>query len=359
VSAPTPPSARLESLDVLRGAALLGVFVENAQHFFAPTYRALVARADAGFADHAALWLIQLALENKIYALFALLFGYGIALQMARAGPGFVALHVWRMGSLLLIGMFHEALLWSGDILATYALLGLLLLPFRALPLRKLALTAALALAAPTLLLAAITAATPVFATGEAASARVAADVVAFGYPLRQALFAFAMFLLGLAAARARGQADDPLPALRRGLPWLFAAGGVASLAHVALVDLSGASSVSWTAVAAEALVAIAGPALAFGYAAALLRALERPRWQRALRPLAAVGRLSLTNYLMQSFIGVLLFARLGEIPPPLGVALSCAVFGLQVAASLAWLRRFRFGPAEWLWRALSYGRLP
>jgi uncharacterized protein len=358
VSAPTPPSARLESLDVLRGAALLGVFVENAQHFFAPTYRASVAQPAAGFADHATLWLIQIVLEHKLYALFALLFGYGIALQMARAGPGFVALHVWRMGGLLLIGMFHEALLWSGDILATYALLGLLLLPFHGLPLRTLVFTAAFALAAPTLALAALTVATPVFAAG-AERARVAADVVAFGYPLRQALFAFAMFLLGLAAARARGQADDPLPALRRALPWLFALGGVASLAHVALVDLSGASSVSWTAVAAEALVAIAGPALAFAYAGALLRALERPRWQRALRPLAAAGRLSLTNYLMQSAIGVLLFARLGEIPPPLGVALSGAVFGLQVAASVAWLRRFRFGPAEWLWRALSYGRLP
>ena len=72
VSAPTEPRARLESLDVLRGVALLGVFVENAQHFFSPTYRELVARPGAGLADHAALWLIQIAFENKIYALFAL-----------------------------------------------------------------------------------------------------------------------------------------------------------------------------------------------------------------------------------------------------------------------------------------------
>ena len=190
------------------------------------------------------------------------------------------------------------------------------------------------------------------------ASARVAADVVAFGYPLRQALFAFAMFLLGLAAARARGRRT--IRCRRCGAaPVLIAVGSVASLAHVALVDLSGASSVSWTAVSAEALVALAGPALALGYAAALLRALERPRWQRALRPLAAAGRLSLTNYLMQSMIGVLLLSRLGEVPPPLGVALSCAIYALQVAASVAWLARFRFGPAEWAWRALSYGRLP
>ena len=359
MSAPTPPQARLASLDALRGAALLGVFVENAQHFFVPSYRALVARPDAGLADHAALWLIQIFLENKVYALFALLFGYGIGLQMVRAGAGFVALHVWRMGSLLLIGMFHEALLWSGDILATYALLGLLLLPLRGLSLRALARGAASVLALPTLALAAVTLAAPRLAPGAAEGARVATAVVELGYPFRQACFAFAMFLLGLAAARARGSADDPLPALARRLPWLLASGLAGSLAFVALIDLSGASIVSPTAVLAEALVAFAGPALALAWAALLLRALERPGWRRALAPLAAAGRLSLTNYLMQSLIGVVLLARLGEVPPPVGILLCCAIFGAQVAASVAWLARFRFGPVEWLWRALSYGRLP
>lgn len=359
MSAPTPPGTRLASLDALRGTALLGVFVENAQHFFVPGYRALVARPDAGVADHAALWLIQIFLENKVYALFALLFGYGIGLQLARAGPGFVALHVWRMGILLLIGMFHEALLWSGDILATYALLGLLLLPFRALSLRALARAAALVLLLPTLALAVVTLAAPQLAPGAAESARVAAAVVAFGYPFRQACFAFAMFLLGLGAARARGSAQDPLPALGRRLPGLLAGGLAGSFAFVALIDLSGASIVSPTALLAEALVALAGPALALAYAAGLLRAFERPRWRFALAPLAAAGRLSLTNYLMQSLIGVTLLARLGVIEPPLGILLSLAIYALQVAASVGWLARFRFGPAEWLWRALSYGKLP
>ena len=83
---PTDPAARLQSLDVLRGAALLGVLVENAQHFFSPSYRELVALPGARLADQAAVWLIEVACENKVYALFALLFGYGIALQMARTG---------------------------------------------------------------------------------------------------------------------------------------------------------------------------------------------------------------------------------------------------------------------------------
>ena len=359
MSSPTEPSARLESLDALRGAALLGVFVENAQHFFSPTYRELVARPGAGLADSTALWLIQIFCENKVYALFALLFGYGIALQMARTGPRFVALHVWRMAILFLIGLFHQALLWSGDILATYAILGLLLLPLRERATRVLEGAACVALATPTLVLAAITAAAPALASGVLASAGVTTAFVEFSYPGRQALFAFAMFLLGLVAGRARGRADDPVRALRRHLPVLMAVGIAGSFAHVALVNLSGASIVSWTGVLAEALIAIAGPALALAYAMLVLRALERPRWQRALAPLAAAGRLSLTNYLMQSLMGVALLGRLGEIHLPAAIALTCALYGLQVAASGWWLARFRFGPVEWLWRALSYGRLP
>ena len=263
------------------------------------------------------------------------------------------------MGILFLIGLFHQTYLWSGDILATYAVLGVLLLPFRARPMRVLERAAWLALATPTLALAAVTALASWQVMGAAAGARAAVTVVEIGYPVRQFLLAFAMFLLGLAAGRARGEVGDPVRVLLRHLPLLAAVGIAGSLAHVALVDLSGASIVSWTAVLAEALVALAGPALALAYAALLLRALDRPRWRRALTPLAAAGRLSLTNYLMQSLIGTFVLARLGEIQPPVGIAIACAVYALQVLASNWWLAYFRFGPVEWLWRALSYGRLP
>ena len=272
---------------------------------------------------------------------------------MARLGPRATTLHLWRMGILFLIGVFHQAYLWSGDILATYAVLGVLLLPFRRLATRTLARASALALAAPTLGLAAL------MATGAGANARAAESVLAAGYPARQALFAFAMFLLGLAAGRAGGEAGDPARAFERRLPALLGVGIVGSIAYVALVDLSGATVLSWTAVLAEALIAIAAPALALGYAALLLRLLARPGWRRALAPLAAAGRLSLSNYLTQSLIGAFLLVRLGVIHPPLGIAISCAVFALQVLVSRWWLAYFRFGPAEWLWRALSYGKLP
>lgn len=318
-----------------------------------------MARPDAGLADHAGLWLVQVACENKVYALFALLFGAGIALQRARSGERFVALHCWRMGALFLIGVFHLTVLWSGDILATYALLGIVLLPFRARPARTLVRAALVTLALPTLALAGIELATAAFAQGAAQRLRVASVVTEAGYPARQACFAFAMFLLGLAAARERSVLDAAQRALQRRLPLLLALGLAGSVAHVALVDLSGASVVSWTAALAEALAAVSGPGLALAWAALLLRALERPGLRRALAPLAAAGRLSLTNYLLQSVLGVTLLAKLGSVHPPAGIALASLLFAVQVAASRLWAAYFRFGPVEWLWRALSYGRLP
>jgi uncharacterized protein len=262
------------------------------------------------------------------------------------------------MSILFLIGLFHQAFLWSGDILATYAVLGVLLLLFRARRARVLVRAAGLVLATPTLALTALVGWASWLAPA-AAGARVALLVSELRYPMRQAFFAFAMLLLGFAAGRARGEADDPLLGLRRQLPLLSAVGIAGSLAFVALDGRAGARVLSWTAVLAESLIALAAPALALAYAALLLRALERPRWQRALAPLAAAGRLSLTNYLLQSLIGGVLLARLGAIHPPVGIAIACAIFALQVAASGWWLAYFRFGPVEWLWRALSYGKPP
>jgi uncharacterized protein len=270
-----------------------------------------------------------------------------------------VTLHVWRMGILLLIGLFHQSLLWEGDILATYALLGLLLLAFQARPARDLERAAGVAFALPTLALAALTALAPGLAGGEGGRARLALSVVEFGYPVRQACYAFAMFLLGLAAGRDPGAGERAREALRRRLSLLLGLGVAGSLAAVTLASRSQASAVSWTAVAVEALVALSGPALALAYAGLLLRALERPGLRRALAPLAAAGRLSLTLYLLQSVLGVALLSRLGEVRPLAGIALTCLLFGLQVAASRAWLACFRFGPVEWLWRAATYGRLP
>src|SRR5215813_11983096 len=100
---------------------------------------------------------------------------------------------------------------------------------------------------------------------------------------------------------------------------------------------------------------------LAAFYASLILLLWQRSSWRRWLAPLAAVGRMALSNYLLQAVIVVPVCLGLGlfdRVTPSLGVLLALAVWSAQVPASVWWLRRFRFGPAEWLWRSLTYGRL-
>ena len=107
----------------------------------------------------------------------------------------------------------------------------------------------------------------------------------------------------------------------------------------------------------------VGAPALSFFYASAILLLFQRTAWQRHLAPLAAVGRTALSNYLLQSVICTTIFysygfGLYGRIGQPAGVALTFLIFALQIPVSVWWLRHFRFGPVEWLWRTLTYGKL-
>jgi uncharacterized protein len=350
---PTPPAQRDAAIDALRGAALLGVLVENLQHFASPTYAELVAGASATAWDRLGLAAIRLLCDNKVYLLFAFLFGYGIALQMlrdARAGAGFVALHLWRMALLLLIGV-GNLLLWSGDILSTYAVLGALLLPLRRRSDAALLRTAGACLLLPGLALSGAAAAAALHPEARAALGAAAAEAI---YPGRQTCFAFARFALGLSAGRRRLLSDPGfLERAARALPWALGVGLSGNLAFAA-IEATAPAPLGAAALAREATLAVAAPALAFAYAVAFLRWARRTRRGAAL---AAVGRTTLSNYLLQSALGTGLVARLGPIHPPAGLLLALAIFALQALASALWLARFRFGPLEWLWRSLAYGR--
>ena len=118
-------------IDVLRGFALLGILVVNMAAFRAPP---VFGEADAGALDRVATFLIAFGFEQKFYVLFSFLFGYGLSEQMARAaarGARFIPRFLRRLLGLFLIGLAHALLLFTGDILVTYALLGVVLLLMR------------------------------------------------------------------------------------------------------------------------------------------------------------------------------------------------------------------------------------
>ncbi|MDT8440020.1 MAG: DUF418 domain-containing protein, partial [Wenzhouxiangellaceae bacterium] len=122
--------------------------------------------------------------------------------------------------------------------------------------------------------------------------------------------------------------------------------------------DLFQSSNQYWRRVAQT----LGAPALMLFYVSTIVLLWQRPAWQERLAPLAPVGRMALTNYLLQSVAGTLVFYGYGlglinRIGPTTGFLLSLGFFLLQVRFSRWWLARFRFGPAEWLWRTLTYGR--
>jgi uncharacterized protein len=399
---PIAPGERLPVIDVLRGVAILGILIVNMDAYAWPLALPRLGWADsAGWADRLAGAFIRLAAEGKFYPLFSLLFGFGLAVQMARAearGVAFARLYERRLLALLGIGLAHALLVWYGDILVTYAILGFPLLALRHRRPGTLLVWAAacwlLPVALDGLVLAALRGSLPAGAGAvleRIAAVRAADDLSAAARSMQsygrgsfaqifqqrlddvKALYLagsvsiptiFAMFVLGLWAGRRRifDDLSASAPLFARVLIWGFVVGGAGNLAYVLAHDLPGGGlAADFVAGAAHALTA---PVLTLGYVALVARLMTAPAWQRRLRPLEAVGRMALSNYLSQSVIcttifygyGLGLYGRIGLAE---GVALAVVIYAAQVAWSTWWMRRFRYGPVEWLWRALTYGHRP
>ncbi|MBI4634772.1 MAG: DUF418 domain-containing protein [Candidatus Rokubacteria bacterium] len=400
---PIPPRERIDLLDVLRGGAVFGILLVNMAYFSMPIYLADtdVLRWWTGGADRAAVRVIRLLFEGKFYLLFSFLFGVGMAMQMARARPAgarFVALWTRRMLLLLVFGAAHALLLSAIDVLALYALLGLVLLVARAASDRKLLLGTVLCFGLAFLANDEwLTLAELAFDPGAAERIREeeAASEARYAALTEQAIHAYAegglgeivaqrvrdlgfyyvgvvawgptvlgMFFVGLSVGR-RGVLGDVSawePILRR-VMWCGLGVGLAG--NLVAVVTREASSADWRSVI-EPVKAVAfgigAPALSAFYVAATGLLLRRPAWRRRLAPLAAVGRMALSNYLLQSLVCTTIFysyglGLYGRVGPAAGAGLSAVVFAAEVAASVWWLGRFRFGPMEWLWRSLTYGR--
>lgn len=401
--APVAAGERLQALDVLRGFALLGILPMNIEGLAGPLFASVQGLDPAlSGADRWADALVYLLVQGKFYPLFALLFGAGFRLMSERAlaaGRPFAALHLRRSLALLGIGLAHALLVWSGDILVSYALLALLLLPFRYAPAPGLAALAVLALLAhPVLTLALGAFGTAVQADPAAAVewnrafAEQAETVAALAEAQRQAygeggfaqatlqrwrdlgfllqglplngLPIFGMFLLG-AAFVAGGAFADPAAHARlfAALRWIaLPLGAGAMLASFGLMPTLDPGRLDLESGAASALGMLGGLLMALGYLALVVRGLQSPRWQRALAWLAPVGRMSLSNYLLQSLVCTLLFYGYGlggfeRLPRFWQLPFVLVLFAAQVGFSAWWLARFRYGPMEWAWRSLTYLR--
>ncbi|HEX4638576.1 MAG TPA: DUF418 domain-containing protein [Chthoniobacterales bacterium] len=375
---PEPGAERLEHIDALRGFALAAVLLVHLPDFSLYAFLTPDAQASLPTAswDNWIAPLFVILLKRKALTIFTLLFGVSFALQLKRteSSSRFSGYFVRRLCVLLVIGIVHS-IFYYGDILRYYAVMGLFLLPAKRLPPRPLALIGIVIALFPWALFDSFN---PFLnRDAEVWKQLVAATLAAFAGPnlveMLKANFrydwctlandwTFPLALLGrlfIGAAIGRSAALARPKEHARTWFWLLLVTmpvGIGLTAFASFADerivpqmlrpsLHGATSLS----------------LALAYIAIFVLIFQLPAWQRRLSPLVAVGRMALTNYLLQTLIAILLFYGVGfGLGPRFGLIgtlpFFAAIFSLQIIFSQRWLSHFQFGPVEWIWRCLSYG---
>ena len=395
---PVSSRERIEILDVLRGLAVCGILIGNVQWFSGYGFMPPALEAQTPVYDQVTHFLVHFFVEGKFYSIFSFLFGFGFALQIARAeerGDSHASLFKRRLFWLLIIGLLHAYLLWYGDILSVYALMGFILVLFRRKSNESLLKWTFVLTAVPIATYILLYIAFALLAPAGAASGFEAAQLdmwssnlenvrhgsywqILTGYN-RQTIVGrylglifqmrlpkiLAMFLLGMYTYR-RGifqNLSEHQGLIRR------------VLIYGAVFGLIGNISMAWLAgneapfpPSLAGLLGVIGYAFGVPAMALWIIAFIATVWQRndasrqVLKILAPVGRMALTNYLLQTIIcvtifygyGFGLFGRFGALRSTL---IALAIFLFQIAFSTIWLKYFAYGPMEWIWRQLTYRR--
>jgi uncharacterized protein len=390
--APVSPRERVATLDVLRGFAMLGVLLANLFELYSLRFTLTAAAPPGDALDRLARSFLGVVVSGKAQTLLTFLFGFGFAVQLLRAqarNERVMPVYLRRVLALLILGWLHVVLLSWVDVTWGYALTAFFLLPFVRCSNR----TRLIVAVACTVIPAVIYAIPQVHLTLHALlfdrprGAYIADYAVAVHGGDRLAIvhahatlallwtlgggvawylpWLLGRFLLGyIAGAQHWFDRDgaDRLPLFHR----LFAYGALVALPAIALGVLArvGVFGRDYGLPVRMLLDVIAQLGLlgqVAMYVAIVVLLMQRPTWRRALLVLAPVGRMPLTTYWMQSLICTTLFYGWGlhwSTPPPAAsLGLGFAIFTVQIVFSHLWLRWFRFGPAEWVWRSVVYWR--
>ena len=394
---PVKTSERFIILDALRGFALLGICMANFPEFSLYTFLSPEAAASMPTAvqDKITRYLLYIFVDGKFYTLFSLLFGIGFSIiirNAERKGVNGFRIFYRRMGMLMLFGLLHLMFIWSGDILLLYALLGMLLPFFRQMPDKKLLGWALFFLILPigVDLVCEITRtnlALPFIRLQETYCAEYGINGTNFAYWLHDAedygtVFQFlvqgacvrmqefiignryfkvlGLFLVGFYIGRNRIYAD--LEGRKTLLVKVCRLGLIIGLPCSLLYAWSSMGGHPLSDTLHSLFYFISVYPLGFAYAAGLCLLYLRVKSLSIWKWLAAPGRMALTNYIGQSVIGMFLFYGIGlGWGSTIGLlqteVIVLAVFLFQMLFSRLWLSGFKFGPLEWIWRMLTYGK--
>ncbi|RSM97626.1 DUF418 domain-containing protein [Nonomuraea sp. WAC 01424] len=377
----TTLAGRVQEVDAVRGFALAGILVANIGFLADPGY---ALSGTMPVPDGPVALAVTAFVLTKFYIVFSFLFGYSFTLQMRaaeRAGASVRARTLRRCLALFVIGLAHGLLLWVGDILTLYAVLGGGLVALRGLRPRTAVIAGSAIIGVLTLLwlaLAWLTTLDPAAGQPVPADPAEAARVLALAtggpldfltmqtelYPplvtmiwIFQGPTALAMFLFGLAAGKSgllEGLASRSRLLSR--VQWIgFGAGLPGGLLYAWSASRGGAVELIGNAVNT-----ITSILLAAAYVATLLRVIDR--FPAAGRVLAAPGRVAASNYVGQSLLIALVFtgyglALAGRLSPLAVMGVALVIYTVLVWASGRWLRTHRHGPVEYVLRRITHWR--
>ena len=396
---PIEAKERIYTLDVIRGFALLGIFIMN-MPWFNTSFYVEYAGTDLYPAayDEWAETLRDVFFSGKFNSMFSMLFAIGFILQLdrleARDPEHAKSIYLKRIFWLFVFGAIHMCIFWTGDVLHVYALLGLVLLALRRAPEKLLWTLFALCLVFPMAMgLYRMMVFTPEYREYVVAVSKTweASNNAAYGhgswlaaarehsretfilytepFMLRGMLgfyvAVFSTMLLGLMLGRRKffQNSGQHLPFVKR-MQWSMLALGIVTGVIFGVWEATTTDFVTPTPfrLVAGLCYVVCRVATMIFYVATIVRCVHNDSWRSRLAPMATAGRMPLTNYLMQTLLATFIFYGWGlgfwnRVGPALDLVIAFAIFFVvQVPLSKWWLSRFELGPMEWLWRKLTYG---
>jgi len=392
VLSPTTAGERIEMIDALRGFALTGVCLGNFALFSFYFCLNNEQKAELPFPliNQIISYLIYYFVDMKFWTLFTIMFGFGTSIFISRANglnKNGKALYIRRLLILIIIGLIHGIFFWFGDILTEYAIAGFILLWFCNKKNESLAVWGIILGAIIPLILKIIYQflllpnTTDVFdnlstLTMDAYSSSSFGKIVNANLVNIKTYSLYVWFLLIAAVGRfmigfwigqtgRMYQMENHIAFFRKtmrisariGFPVMF----ITIVARI-LIDAEILSPKSdWESI--TALLEIASLAMGIFYAIKFAFLYQNKKWKRRLSVFKEMGKMALTNYLMQTIINILIFNGIGfglagKIGPSIYTPIFVSMMILQIFFSRWWLSKYQFGPAEWIWKSLTYKRL-
>ncbi|MFB5664160.1 DUF418 domain-containing protein [Alteribacillus sp. HJP-4] len=397
-AAPATGKERIETLDIVRGIALLGILLANMVSFKSPIFQNQSLPSELGvlppgIINQISVLFLDLFITGKFYPLFSFLFGLGFYLfysRLVEKGLQAAALFKNRMAFLLGLGLFHLILLWSGDILHTYAVAGFFLLLFIGRSTKTILSWSIGLITFSAVIVGGLTTAGNLLLTSQSGSTyesqaqqTISEAETAYNSGSFTELFMFRLtdeipvilgnifftvpnvlgiFLIGLYVGK-KGWITHSVDHLKtwRKIQLYTMVPGIAAAIIFALFTNNLVPFPTWlTSGLAEGLNIVGGPLLMLFYMATAMLFFQKQNRIRLAQPLASVGKMALTNYLLQTILCIMIFygfglGLYGAIDAATGILITIIIFAAQVILSFLWLQSHQQGPMEKVWRKWTY----